>query len=181
MGRLLLAFRAFFKTLTNATVAQGVEELLSGTKPAEPALPQPSPSPARPIEPPAPKQNPAVTLLATFQREARLIDFLREDLAAYTDDQIGAAVREVHRDAAKVLDRVFDLQPVLTDAEGVAVEVPAGFDAGRVRLTGKVQGSAPFRGALRHHGWEAKRCDLPTYTGSASAAQTIAPAEVEIG
>jgi hypothetical protein len=180
MGRLLLAFRAFFRTLFDPALAPSVERLLSTEKPVEPALPQPSPAPVRPVEPPAPKQNPAVTLLATFQREARLIDFLREDLTAYSDEQIGAAVREVHRDAAKVLDRVFDLQPVVTAAEGAAIDVPAGFDAGRFRLTGKVSGSAPYRGALRHHGWQALRCDLPTYTGTTSAAQTIAPAEVEI-
>jgi hypothetical protein len=181
MGRLFIAFRVFFKTLFDASTARSVEQLLSGAKPAETTLPPAAtPTIARPVEPPAPKQNPAVTLLATLQREARLIDFLREDLSGYADEQIGAAVREVHRDAAKVLDRVFDLQPVLTDAEGAAVEVPTGFDAGRFRLTGKVAGSAPYRGALRHHGWQATRCDLPTYTGSATAAQTIAPAEVEI-
>jgi hypothetical protein len=181
MGRLITAFRAFFRVLFHAQTAQRVEEVLSGvaSMPA-PVATAPLPAPPKPVEPPTPRQNPAVALLAALQREARLIDFLREDLTAYSDEQIGAAVREVHRDAAKTLDRVFGLQPVLAEAEGASIDVPAGFDAGRFRLTGKVAGNAPFRGALRHHGWEATRCDLPTYTGSTAAALTIAPAEVEV-
>jgi hypothetical protein len=182
MGRLGLAFKVFFAVLFDAAAAENVRASLTGPE-AKPVAPEPAATPTAPrvAAPSPPKQNPAVTLLATLQREARLVDFLREDLSAYSDDQIGAAVREVHRDSAKALDRVFGLQPVLTDAEGAAVEVPAGFDAGRIRLTGKVAGSPPYRGALRHHGWEATRCDLPTYTGSPAAAQTIAPAEVEVG
>jgi hypothetical protein len=182
MGRFTAAVRVFFRTLFDAATAQRVQDLLAGRAEPAPQLPAPvAATPVRPVEPPTPKQNPAITLLATLQREARLIDFLREDLTAYTDDQIGAAVREVQRDSAKVLERAFGLQPVQAAAEGASVDVPAGFDAGQVRLTGKVSGSAPFRGALRHHGWQATRCELPTYTGSATAAQTIAPAEIEIG
>ena len=44
--------------------------------------------------------------LAILQRDSRLIDFLQEDIAAYSDDQIGAAVREIHdqsRDADRAL------------------------------------------------------------------------------
>jgi len=181
MGRLFTAFRVFFRVLFDAALAQRVQDLFAGTAEAPAAISPAAPAPAPPVEPPPPKQNPAIALLSSLQREARLIDFLKEDLAAYSDEQIGAAVREVHRDAAKTLDRAFGLKPVLAEAEGAAIEVPAGFDAGRFRLTGKVSGNAPFRGALRHHGWEATRCDLPTYTGSAAAALTIAPAEVEIG
>ena len=35
-------------------------------------------------------------MLAILQRDSRLVDFLMEDIAAYSDDQIGAAVRELH-------------------------------------------------------------------------------------
>lgn len=188
MGRFVAAFRVFFRTLFNARVAKQVEQILRGL-PASPVAPptateKSAATPAAPVAPkpaPAPTQNPAITLLATLQREARLIDFLKEDLSGYSDEQIGAAVREVHRDTAKTLHRLFDIQPILHDAEGARVEVPAGFDAGRYRLTGQVTGTAPYHGALRHHGWEVSRCELPTFTGSATAAKTITPAEVEIG
>ena len=185
MGRILLAFRVFFAVLFNRDTASRVDKALIGLPAPEPAAPQPALVPKaeeRPKpEPRRPTQSEAVTLLATLQREARLVDFLKEDIAAYSDDQIGAAVRAIHQDAAKVLDRLFSIQAVVADEEGAAVQVPAGFDATRYRLTGKVVGEAPFRGTLRHHGWEATRCELPQFTGSEAAAKTIAPAEVEVG
>lgn len=188
MSRIITAFRAFFGTLGNADTARRIDAALSGSLPAVTAAPSITPAPAERLAPlvvappPAPKQSEALTLLATLQREARLVDFLREDLSQYTDDQIGAAVREVHRDAGKVLDRLFALVPVVADREeGDSLSIPAGFDAGRYRLTGKVSGNGPFTGTLRHHGWEATRCELPVFTGAESAAKTVAPAEVEIG
>jgi hypothetical protein len=185
MGRILLAFRVFFAVMFSREVASRVDKSLTGLPAPDPVVPKPATVPKaeeRPKpEPRRPAQSEAVTLLATLQREARLVDFLKEDIAAYTDDQVGAAVRAIHQDAAKVLDRLFSIRAVVADEEGAAVEVPAGFDATRYRLTGKVAGEAPFRGTLRHHGWEATRCELPQFTGSEVAANTIAPAEVEVG
>ena len=115
-----------------------------------------------------------------LQREARLVDFLKEDISAYANEQIGAAVRDVHRDAAGVLERLFSLQPVMSQPEGASVEVPAGSDAARVRLVGNVSGNPPFRGTLRHAGWEATKVQLPEWSGSAASARVVAPAEVEL-
>lgn len=182
MGRISTAFRAFFRALFQAEAAAQIEQVLAGKAiPASaPVVEQPpAPKPAAAPKPPA--QTDALTLLAALQREARLIDFLQEDLSGYSDDQIGAAVREVQRDSQKVIERFFALRPVLSGDEGATVDVPANFDAGKYRLTGKVSGAAPYRGTLQHHGWEATKCELPSYTGSAAAAKTIAPAEVEIG
>ena len=187
MGRILLAIRVFFAVLFNGDTATRVARALLGAASppvpeAETPRPAPTPTPEerpRP-EPRRPTQSEAVTLLATLQREARLVDFLKEDLTGYTDDQVGAAVRAIHQDAAKVLDRLFDIQPVIADEEGARVEVPMGFDAARYRLTGKVTGTAPFHGTLRHHGWEAGKCELPQFTGSETGAKMIAPAEVEV-
>lgn len=182
MGRVSTAFRAFFGALFDGPTAERVDAALrteSAPAVAPPvALP---PAPATVAPPAAPKQNEAITLLATLQREARLVDFLKEDLTAYADDQIGAAVREIQRDAGKTLDRLFALKPIVTDPEGARMEIPSGFDAGRYRLTGNIGSQGPYRGALRHHGWEATQCLLPTYTGSPAAATTVAPAEVEVG
>lgn len=180
MGQVTTAFRAFFKALFNAQVAADVEQVLAGTPRIASVPAAPPPAPPKPVEPPKPTQNPAITLLAALQREARLIDFLQEDIQPYTNEQIGAAVRDIHRDSAKLLKRLFGLTAIVAEEEGAMIDVPSGFDAGRYRLTGKVTGAAPSRGALRHHGWEAKQCELPTYTGSTAAAFTIAPAEVEV-
>ncbi|HET6426328.1 MAG TPA: DUF2760 domain-containing protein [Planctomycetaceae bacterium] len=176
------AFRAFFGALFDGSTAERVDAALR--RESTPTTPSPValPPAAAPIAPPAaPKQSEAITLLATLQREARLVDFLKEDLAGYADEQIGAAVREIQRDAGKTLDRLFALKPIVTDPEGAPIEVTTGFDAGRYRLTGNIGSQGPYRGALRHHGWEATQCQLPTYTGSPGAAFTIAPAEVEVG
>jgi hypothetical protein len=173
------AFRLFFKALGNSKFSEQARRILD-----EPALleaPKPAAvvAPARPARP-EPARSDALNLLAVLQREARLVDFFQESIDAYADAQIGAAVRNVHRDAAAVLDRLFALRPVLQQAEGDSVQVPAGSDAGRVRLVGNVAGQPPFKGTLRHPGWEATKVQLPEWSGGDSSARVVAPAEVEI-
>ena len=136
------------------------------------------PAPAK--QPPKPVRSEAITLLATLQREARFIDFIKEPLDSYSDAQIGAAVRDVHRDCAKVLDRLFAIRALVDQEEGSAVEVAAGFDAGRYRLTGNVVGDPPFHGRLVHHGWEAAEVQLPAWSGTPASARVVAPVEVEL-
>jgi hypothetical protein len=182
MRRILLAIRIFFVTLFNAAVAGQVERLLGGAAPERAATAEPT-APVQPRHPPARRpatRSDALTLLAALQREARLIDFLQEPLGGYGDAQIGAAARDVHRDCAKVLARLFAIQPILSHPEGAEVEVPAGFDAGCYRLSGNVAGEPPFRGRLVHPGWQATTCELPSWSGSEAAARVLAPVEVEL-
>ena len=182
MRRILLAIRVFFRTLFDAAVARQVAQVLKGPEAGGAAVAEPA-SPAGVKQPPTPRppaRSEALTLLATLQREARFVDFVKEPLGSYTDAQIGAAAREVHRECGKLLERLFALRPILPDQEGAEVGVPAGFDAGRYRLLGNVTGEPPFRGRLTHHGWEATSCDLPSWSGSDPAARVIAPAEVEL-
>jgi hypothetical protein len=184
MGRIGLAIRVFFRVLFDAAVAKEIGGLLAGgARSVVPPPRGPAPAPAAAATPPAaarPQQSEAITLLATLQREARLVDFLKEPLSGYSDAQIGAAVRDVHRDCGKVLERLLELRPIASDEEGAAVEVPAGFDAGRWRLTGNVAGEPPFRGRLVHHGWEATVCRLPVWSGTGQSVRVIAPVEVEL-
>ncbi|HEX6985883.1 MAG TPA: DUF2760 domain-containing protein [Planctomycetaceae bacterium] len=146
----------------------------------EKALPPPEKpaAPPKPAPPPKPARSEALTLLETLQREARLIDFLKEDIAAYQDAQVGAAVRDVHRDAAKVLERLFALRAVLDQTEGSPVTV-GGSDAGRVRFVGNVREGATS-GTLVHHGWVATKVELPVWSGPKEAERVVAPAEVEV-
>ena len=98
--------------------------------------------------------------------------------SVYDDAQIGAAVRDIHRDCKKAVEKYIDLAPVLDEAEGGNVTVPAGFDPARIRLTGNVKGHPPFRGTVAHRGWRAKDVRVPpTDPGSDLV---IAPAEVEL-
>jgi hypothetical protein len=181
--RLFLAIRVFFLVLFSGAAAQRVRQAL-----APPVTPQPVETPAVKPQPPlkpaakpaAPVRSEAITLLATLQREARFVDFIQEPLAGYSDAQIGAVSRQVHHDCHATLARLFELQPVLGDAEGAAVDLPTGFDAGRFRLTGNVAGDPPFHGKLMHHGWQAAKCQLPAWSGTQAAALVVSPAEVEL-
>lgn len=121
----------------------------------------------------------ALQLLGLMQREARFVDFIQEDVAPYTDAEIGAAARVVHEGCRKVLHDNFTIAPVRTEAEGSRITLQAGFDAAAVRLTGNVVGQAPFTGTLGHRGWQATEVKLPQLTDS-KAAQVIAQAEVEL-
>ncbi|HWB00620.1 MAG TPA: DUF2760 domain-containing protein [Pirellulales bacterium] len=121
-----------------------------------------------------------MALLALLQREARFVDFIQEDLSAYSDAQIGAAARDVQRQSAAVITRAFGVGAIVDGSEGSEQTVPAGFDAARYKLTGNVTGQPPYRGRLRHHGWQASRCVLPAFTGSVEAAQILAPVEIEL-
>jgi hypothetical protein len=152
--------------------------------PLSPAAPAPKPAPAaRPAVAPAPAVKvrdhaEALHVLSLLQRDGRLIDFLAEDLAGFSDAEIGAAARTVHEGCKKALDTYLQLEPVLRDAEGATVTVSAGFDPATIRLTGNVVGSPPFRGALRHHGWRATKATFPP--PPTHDPKIIAPAEVEL-
>jgi hypothetical protein len=131
----------------------------------------------------APLQLPgdtAVQMLALFQREGRLIDFLEENLSGYEDAQIGAAVRSIHAGCKRTLAEHFELQAVLAETEGATVTIPPGFDARAIRLTGNVSGDPPFQGTLRHRGWRVARMDLPEPSAGRGGEWIVTPAEVEI-
>ena len=114
-----------------------------------------------------------------LQREGRLIDFLQENVAAYSDAEVGAAARTVHEGCRKVIAQYLALEPVLKEAEGERVAVPAGFDAQRIRLTGNVAGQPPYAGGLKHHGWVTTAVRFPELSPSLDA-RVLAPAEVEL-
>jgi hypothetical protein len=163
-ARLGLAFRV----LGNASLAAKVATL-EAPAPVE-----------KPVEMPPEKTHAAgLAVLALLQREGRLVDFLQEDVASFSDEQIGAAARVVHAGSRKVLAQYLTLEPVLKDSEGATVTVPAGFNAERIRLTGNVAGQPPFRGALKHHGWVATSVRLPAPSATLDP-RVIAPAEVEL-
>jgi uncharacterized protein DUF2760 len=121
----------------------------------------------------------AVQLLAVLQREGRLLDFLQEDVDSYSDAQIGAAVRDIHRGCKKALAEHMPLEPVLREAENAQVRVDVGFDPSRIRLVGNVVGEPPFTGALRHHGWRIGKVTLPSPPRGTDPT-VVAPAEVEL-
>ena len=184
LGRISLAFGTFFAIIGDAELAAGVRRLRAGA-------PEPQPAPAAEPEPAVAVVAPAVStlhqaspesalqLLGLLQREARLVDFVEEDITAYSDADIGAAARLVHEGCRKTLREHFSLQSVRAESEGERVTLAAGFDAAAIRLSGNVVGQPPFSGQLTHRGWRVSDTRLPSLSDSHDAS-IIAPAEVEL-
>jgi hypothetical protein len=160
--------------------------ILFGGAPA----PKPLPAAAEPPKLPAPAPEPvaltpeqlhasALFVLGIFQREGRLLDFLKEDVSGFSDAEVGAAARVVHQGSRKVLEQYLALEPVVKQAEGDALTVPQGFDASRFRLTGNVQGQGPWAGTLKHHGWVATKLSFPALPQGVDV-KVLAAAEVEL-
>jgi uncharacterized protein DUF2760 len=120
----------------------------------------------------------ALALAAWLQREGRLIDFLQEDIDDYDDDQIGAAVRAIHKGCKKVMDEGFALERILEGEEESPVTVPEGFDPVTISLSGKVSGDPPFKGTLMHHGWRSTAVKVPV--SETVDTKVLAAAEVEL-
>jgi hypothetical protein len=118
-------------------------------------------------------------LLSLLQREGRLLDFFSENLDLYEDDQIGAAVRNIHQNCKKVIDKNLSPRPLVDKEEGEEMIVEPNFDPNVIKLTGNVVGDPPFKGVLRHKGWQIQKLELPTLS-SGQDSKIIAPAEVEI-
>jgi hypothetical protein len=176
LSRISLAFGTFFSILSDARFAASVQALRAGEQRAEPSAPAPTPV-AVPLREAPP--DGALQLLGLLQREARFIDFIQEDVAAYADADVGAAARVVHDGCRKVLRDNFTISPVRDEAEGSRITLPEGFDAAAIRITGNVVGHPPFHGSITHRGWRVDETRLPKLTGSHEL-RIVAPAEVEL-
>jgi hypothetical protein len=183
LTRLWLALVAPFRLLFDARFAAAV---VNARNPALAAPGEPEPEPAPTPEPPAPRvsltdasPDAALQLLGLFQREGRFVDFLMEDVSAFTDADIGAAARVVHDGCKRALDAHFTVEPVRAEEEGASLEIAAGYDAHALRLTGNVVGDGPYRGALAHRGWRVSDVHLPKLVEGHDS-RVLAPAEVEL-
>ena len=165
LDRLKMAWRV----LINARFAEEVDESLKQFALAR----------TKTSDPPERLHASGLMLLAAFQREGRLVDFLLQETAGFSDEQIGAAARVVHGGCHKALQQFFEIAPAVKGAEGAPMSVPAGFDSERIRLTGNVSGQPPFKGILKHRGWLATRVRMPSISQTLDP-RVIAPAEVEL-
>ncbi len=176
MNRIILAFRSFFNILFSGQLSAGTLAALDLTRrdaaPGKAAAPPPPPAAA------GKTADGALQLLAILQRDSRLIDFLMEDIGSYSDDQIGAAVRELHDQCRDSVARYVTLQPVIDGVEGTFTKAPSS-DPNLVKFVGNVPAKPPSGGTLRHKGWRAGKVDLPPLPAKQDAT-VIAPAEIEI-
>ena len=174
-ARLSLALRAFLRILTDGGFAGGVLGLEQGVPtPPVPASEPPKSAPLRETLP-----DSALQLLALLQQEGRFVDFLEENVTAYSDAEIGGAARVVHEGCRKVLQENFTISPVRDETEGSRITLPEGFDAAAVRIIGNVVGQPPFHGSIVHRGWRVVETRLPKLA-SGHDLSIVAPAEVEL-
>jgi hypothetical protein len=171
LNRIVLAFRAFFSLLFGGRLSDSLMQKLGVIRRGA----------AKPAAAPAarPASDGALQIVAILQRDARLVDFMMEDIAAYPDEQVGAAVRGLHDQCRDALARHLKLEPVIDGVEGTYVKAPAG-EGGLVKFIGNVQAAPPAGGTLRHKGWRAAKVDLPALSARQDVA-VIAPAEIEVG
>ncbi|WP_231131379.1 DUF2760 domain-containing protein [Crateriforma conspicua] len=174
------AFRAFAAALFDKTVSEKIDAVLSGDDVQPAALPSPQPrlepSAASAPAPAPPARSEAITLLATLQRESRLVDLVYEDLTNFGDAQVGAAARPCLQQCQKTLQRVLDIRPIETAGEGQTVNIGDQPSPTRYQRVGDGQSATP---RLVHHGWMAGQVSLPEWTGNDDDADVIAPAQVE--
>lgn len=141
--RLIHAFKAFFKVLKNP---QAHAEH----------------SAAKPMNTSDKKKDSAhLTFLSLLQSSGRFIDFIKEDISSYSDEQVGGVVRRMHEELSKSLEESVSIRPIYLEKEGDYVEVLASYDSTEIKMTGKVVGKGPYRGILRHKGWKAHKQSLP--------------------
>lgn len=121
--------------------------------------------------------------LGLLQEKGRFLDFVMDDIAGYSNEQVGAAARVVHQGCSKVVRDHFSIAPVHAGEEGAPVTLESGYDPAEYRAVGKLAGSPPFQGALLHKGWKASKVDLPRLIDKPSRPGgdlIITPAEVEV-
>jgi len=173
-SRLLIALDLFRRVLVNPGVAAEAARLR-----AFGPAPQSGGSAMRPPPLLEAEPNAALQLLGLLQHDGRFIDFLEEDVTAYSDAEVGAAARVVHEGCRETLRQHFTIASVRPEPEGSRVTLGPGFDASAVRLTGNVVGEPPFSGGLTHKGWRVTAVRLPK-VASGHDLSILAPAEVEL-
>ena len=139
LNRLILALRAFWFTLTDPEFAARVEPLFSRAP-----------------------TGPDLRVLAVLQRDGRLVDFLEEEIDGYTDTQVGAAVRDIHRGCRKSLHDYLTIEPVINGVEEERVTVPTDFDPAAVRCGRQRQRLTPFKGCSSITAGECARSTCPS-------------------
>lgn len=173
MSRIWAAIRGFFYILFSGRLPEDITDRFGFKKP-EPV------KPAVPVELPKVSDG-ALQMLQILQRDSRLIDFVMEDIASYSDDQVGAAVRTLHADCRATLNRHVTLAPVIDGVEGTfqKLDQSKAPDPNRIKLIGNVPASGKVAGGtLRHRGWMISGVNLPAI--GKQDVSVIAPAELEV-
>jgi hypothetical protein len=172
-----MAFRAFFSIL-GGSLPEDIATAFGYSR-------TPSRRAAEPAKEPAVKTSDgALQLLGILQRDARLVDFLMEDVTPYSDEQVGSAVRNVHAQSRESLKKYVTLAPVIDGVEGTFTKPEAAGavarDPNAIKFIGNLPAQGkPQGGLLRHRGWRVDSVSLPALHAKQSVS-ILAPAELEV-
>ena len=177
------AMKIFWGVLTDSPLGKNVLKALQETHSSAPesvAKPE-NPQVAQPIAAQTSDRSAAIELLAALQRDARFVDFVKEDLTAYGDAEIGAVARNVHDACAATLERFFEIRRVVEIPEGEKIEISAktASNEARYRLSSAAQGDQ-VAGTVVHAGWIAKKTSIPQWRGAPEDALVLAPVEIDV-
>jgi len=174
LSRIWLSWLTSLRILFDGRFAARVALLAEGQVQPESPRPVPEAPGKEAAQPPA---NAALQLLTLLQREGRFVDFVQQELATFSDADIGAAARVVHEGCRRAIRAHARVVSVRNEAEGASLTIERASED--VKLVGNVAGAAPFRGVLRHRGWRIEELTLPTVVG-AHDPTLVAPAELEL-
>lgn len=175
--RLAIAFAVFRRAGSDPQFAGEVAQQLRGEVAASTAETRQEQGKPERLEEASPAS--ALQLLGLLQQEGRFVDFIEEDVSAFSDAQVGAAVRVVHEGCRKALNEHLTIEAIRPEQESSRVTLEAGFDASAIRLTGNLVGQPPFSGTLVHRGWRVTGVKLPKLAKGHNM-EVLAPAEVEL-
>lgn len=108
----------------------------------------------------------AIWTLAMLQREGRLVDFLQENIDDYDDEQVGAAVRQIHKSCGKALAEHFGISRIADSQEGAEFVLRQDYSPTEYKIIGNPPTAQPLKGILVHKGWRATALNLPELTGT---------------
>ena len=190
-----IALRAFFTVLFNRNLADKIKVLLdsscdnlhSAEQLSDPVNSGDSKAVLdTPISDPKSKgifRSEALELLAALQRDARFLDFVKEDIGNCDDATLAAAARITHDRCAETLERFFKIRPLSETPEGETTTIDlANRNPTRTRVSGSSFDSAARKTKCRvaHAGWIAEKCEPPCWSGRREDALVLAPVELEI-
>ena len=151
---LRVAIRSFFLALFHTSISDKIELVLNGDQQKvkkigvdrqDTTVPDANLRSSSYLNQKSSGRSEALELLSALQRDARFIDFIKEDLASCDDTTVASVARMVHDRTAETLERFFSIRPLSERREGETIPIDK---QDLDESTGKISVSARLTGAL---------------------------------
>ena len=177
---IIIAIKAFCGALASKEASARIEDALAGvSREGDKSAENPDSDTVSPKVDAG--RSEALELLATLQREARFIDFIKESLDNINDADVGAAARSVHDRCSSVLERCFEIRSLANVQEGdsLTLSIEEASNRTRFQFTGGIKEDSTVSGLVVHSGWVAQKCSTPRWSGAKDDELVLAPVVVE--